>query len=182
MKGESPVYLRPLAAKDFSPISIWLQDTEFLATYDYLPPKAMSLIDVVSLWMRYLSAKEVVAFALCERSSNRLIGWLGFDDWDQHNKVATLFIGIGDRTMRGKGYGKAAVLELLHYGFNEMKLFKAQLLVLPFNKAGVRLYESVGFIKEGVSRQMVLRDNQRFDLFHYGLLADEWYNQKTENK
>lgn len=73
----------------------------------------MSLLDVVSLWMRYLSSEEVVVFALCEKESNKLIGWLGFDEWDKENGAATLFIGIGDRNMRGKGYGKAAVLELL---------------------------------------------------------------------
>ena len=174
MMGEGPVYLRSLATKDFPAISTWLQDVEFLSTYDYVPPKPMSLLDIVSLWMRYLSSEEVVVFALCEKESNKLIGWLGFDEWDKENGVATLFIGIGDRNMRGKGYGKAAVLELLRYGFSEMQLHKIQLMVLPFNKAGVGLYEKVGFLREGLLRQMVLRDGQRHDLFSYGLLREEW--------
>ena len=63
---ESPIYMRPLAAKDFSLIATWLQDKEFLATYDYVPPNPMSLMEIVSLWMRYLNDKEVVVFALCE--------------------------------------------------------------------------------------------------------------------
>jgi RimJ/RimL family protein N-acetyltransferase len=177
---ESPIYMRPLAAKDFSLIATWLQDKEFLATYDYVPPNPMSLMEIVSLWMRYLNDKEVVVFALCEKSSDSLIGWLGFDEWDRHNKVATLFIGIGNRTMRGKGYGKQAVIELLRYGFNEMKLYRAQLLVLPFNLAGVKLYEGVGFVQEGVSRQMVLRDDRRYDLLHYGLLREEWEKREKD--
>jgi RimJ/RimL family protein N-acetyltransferase len=49
----------------------------------------MSLLDIVSLWMRYLSSEEVVVFALCEKESNKLIGWLGFDEWDKENGVAT---------------------------------------------------------------------------------------------
>ncbi len=171
---ESPVYLRALATKDFPAISSWLQDTEFLSTYDYVPPKAMSLLDVVSIWMRYLSSEEVVVFALCEKESDKLIGWLGFDEWDKDNQVATLFIGIGDRSMRGKGYGKAGVQELLRYGFEEMQLHKAQLMVLPFNRAGVALYEKVGFQREGILRQMVLRDGVRHDLYSYGLLKEEW--------
>lgn len=60
-----------------------------------------------------------------------------------------------------------------------MQLHKIQLMVLPFNKAGVALYEKVGFLREGLLRQMVLRDGQRHDLFSYGLLREEWLARQS---
>ncbi len=180
--NQSPILMRPLATKDFPAIAAWLQDASFLATYDYVPPKPLSMLEILSIWMRYLSNEEAVAFALCERESGKLIGWLGYDEWDKENQLATLFIGIGDSGMRGKGYGKAAMHELLCYGFEKMGLFKIQLQVLPFNLAGVALYERCGFVREGTMRQAVLREGIRYDLLNYGLLKKEWENATADNK
>ena len=69
------------------------------------------------------------------------------------------FIGIGDEECRNKGLGKEALNLLIDYGFNEMNFYKLQLHVIEYNKAAIKLYESLGFVKkvciEGTFTEMV---------------------------
>ncbi len=88
--------------------------------------------------------------------------------------MATLFIGIGNKNIRGKGYGKEALKILLDYGFNDRDFHRIQLNVLEFNHGAIALYEKAGFKKEGVFREFVLREGSRYDLYLYGLLKREW--------
>ena len=68
-------------------------------------------------------------FAIKLLDSNKTIGILGLDDIIIENKVATLFIGIGDNSHHNKGYGFEALKLLLEYGFNSMNLYRIQLNV-----------------------------------------------------
>ena len=47
-------------------------------------------------------------------------------------------------------------------------------MVVGYNAAAIGAYEKLGFRKEGVLREYGLRDQERFDLLQYGLLANEF--------
>lgn len=38
----------------------------------------------------------------------------------------------------------------------------------------LRLYDSLGFVREGVYREHLQRDGQRYDMILYGILRHEW--------
>ena len=88
-----------------------------------------------------------------------------------------MFIGLGNESQRGKGYGKEAMKLLLEYGFNKLNFHRIQLNVLEFNYGAIALYEKCGFKKEGIFREFVLRDGNRYNLLLYGLLKKEWLNE-----
>lgn len=113
-------------------------------------------------------------FAVRGAESDALIGIAGFDDILWTNRVATLFIGIGDPRNTGRGLGKEALQLLLDFGFYELNLDRIQLYVIAYNEAAINLYEGLGFIKEGTLRKFILRDGDRYDLLVYGLLEEEW--------
>ena len=166
------IHLTKIQEKDMEYIYKWLSDSEFLKYYDYYPPLPQSKKEVDKTFHYYENSGKSIVFAV--RKENKTIGIAGFDDIIKANKVATLFIGLGDKNQRGKGYGTETMKLLLNYGFNELNLHRIQLNVLSFNEGAIALYSKLGFKKEGVLREFVLREGERYDLFYYGLLKEEW--------
>ncbi len=83
-------------------------------------------------------------------------------------------IGFGNREHWGKGYGGEALRLLLDYAFGELNLHRVQLTVFAYNERAIALYEKLGFVREGVYREFLLRDGVRYDMYLYGLLRREW--------
>lgn len=166
--------LSPIEREDMIHLYKWFSDSEFLKYYDYYPPVPQTEEQVDKTFDGYEKKEESRVFAIRLIDENKLIGIAGYDDIIKENKVATLFIGIGSKEFRGRGLGKEAMRLLLKYGFEEMDFYRIQLNVLEFNDSAIRLYEGAGFKKEGTLRKFVLRENERFDLYMYGLLKDEW--------
>ncbi|WP_313163288.1 GNAT family protein [Sedimentibacter sp.] len=168
------IKLERIEDNDMVYIYEWFKDIEFLKFYDYMPPIPQSADEVNKTFRDYKKNEESDVFAIKLFDSNQIIGIAGFDDIVKENKVATLFIGIGNKDVRGRGYGKEALKLLLEYGFNKLGFHRIQLNVLEFNMAAISLYEKAGFKREGTYREFVLRDDKRYDLLLYGLLKSEW--------
>jgi len=173
IKGKN-LYLSRIEKKDMEHIYKWFSDIEFLRFYDYYPPVSQTKEEVDKTFNDYEKDEKSDVFAIRLVDDDQIIGIAGYDDIIKQIKVATLFIGIGSKNSRGKGYGKEAIDILLNYGYNEMDFHRIQLNVLEFNDSAISLYEKSGFIKEGTYREFVLRDEKRYDLFLYGLLKNEW--------
>nr|WP_300091277.1 GNAT family protein [Sedimentibacter sp.] len=174
--GEN-IFLSSIEEKDKKYLYSWFQDSEFLRFYDYYPPVPQSKEEVDKNLKYYENNEKSFIFAVRLKEDGQIIGVAGYDDIIKENKVATLFIGIGNNDLRGRGYGKEALKLLLDYGFYIKDFHRIQLNVLSFNERAISLYEKAGFIKEGTYREFVLRDNERYDLYLYGLLKSEWENK-----
>ncbi len=46
--------------------------------------------------------------------------------------------------------------------------------MFEYNERAIALYEKLGFRREGVYREFLSRDGQRYDMYLYGLLRREW--------
>ncbi len=174
MSENKNLYLTKIEKNDFKYIYEWFSDMEFLKFYDYLPPVPQSKEEVDKTFAYYEKNEESEVFTIKLSDSRQIIGIAGFDDIVKENKVATLFIGIGNSNSRGRGYGREALHLLLDHGFNKSGFYRIQLNVLEFNHRAIALYEKAGFKKEGTFREFVLRDGKRYDLYLYGLLKREW--------
>lgn len=168
------IRLTALKDEDNETLEQWFNNMNFMRNYDILPAFPQCKRGIEELINYYANNNERILLGIRLKDNNTLIGVAGFDDILWNNDTAFLFIGVGDMEYRGKGYGKEAINLLVDYGFNELNFYKLQLNVIQYNRAAINLYEGIGFIKEGTYRQYVLRDGQRFDLYLYGLLKDEW--------
>ncbi len=160
------VFLDTINKEDMSSLYKWFSDTEFLSSYDYVLPIPMSKEKVDKMISEYNEENSSIIFALRAAEGN-IIGIAGYYDIVKDNQVATLFIGIGDKSYLGKGYGKETLNELLNYGFDTLNLYRIQLNVISFNTPAIALYEKAGFQKEGTMKEFVLRDGLRYDLYMY---------------
>lgn len=159
---------------DLSVIEDWFNDTEFLRYYDMVPALPRSRAQVEAYIKDYETSEERYIFAVRANDTGKIIGVAGFEDIIWSNGVATVFIGIGDRSYTGKGLGREAMKMVLDFGFNELNFYRIQLNVISYNKAALGLYESLGFVREGTYRNFILRDGKRYDMCLYGMLRPEW--------
>ena len=169
--------LGPLRGKDIEIIALWYEDINFLRFYDFHPaiPKTREQLNSI---YKSGGSDEFIPLAVRKIEDEELIGLVEIDGISYSNRFAWISIGLGADTERGKGYGFEALSMAINFAFNELNLERLQLNVISYNTAGIKLYEKLGFNKEGVYREAVLRDGVRSDLLLYGLLRKEW---KEEN-
>jgi len=112
-------------------------------------------------------------FSIRTLAENNMIGVTMIRvDWV--NADGIIGIAIGDQANLGRGFGTDAMRLLVQFGFLELNLRRVTLGVNSYNPRAIRSYEKVGFIKEGVFRGDVKRENQRSDSLMMGLLYEEW--------
>lgn len=165
------IYLDTINKEDMPSLYKWFSDIEFLSSYDYVLPAPMTKEKVDKTIADYNEENDSIIFAIRDEE-NQIIGIAGYYDIVKDNQVATLFIGIGDKSQQGKGYGKKALSELLSYGFETLNLYRIQLNVISFNIQAIALYKKAGFQKEGTMKEFVLRDGKRYDLYMYAKLKE----------
>jgi RimJ/RimL family protein N-acetyltransferase len=171
--GEN-VKLTSIKEDDISSMEEWFSNVSFLRHYDTLPAMPFSRRQLENLLESYEDSNERCIYAIREKLTNEIIGVAGFDEIIWTNGVATTFIGIGNESFRKKGFGKEAMKLILDFGFNELNFHRIQLNVISYNLSAIKLYEHLGFVREGMHRELVYRDGNRYDLYLYGLLKSEW--------
>jgi RimJ/RimL family protein N-acetyltransferase len=83
-------------------------------------------------------------------------------------------LGIGAPDDRRKGYGREALGMLLEFAFAELNLYRLSAMIPEYNPAALALFQEYGFTQEACRRSALGREGKRWNLYHYGLLTDEW--------
>ena len=103
------------------------------------------------------------------------VGTIGLLSIDKKNSKAEYYIAMGETEYKGKGVAKSASLLILKYGFEILELNKIYLYTEAENIAAQKLFERVGFIKEGLIRQDILSRGKLADRYAYGYLREDWH-------
>lgn len=172
------IRLTSLNRTDIPTLTRWYQDGDFLRMFDAVP----AYPETEEKWQKWLEEQEakpdVYLFAIRPLESDDLIGWIELDTIQWNNRNVWLGIGIGETGQRGKGIGQEAMCLLLDFAFFELNLHRVQLSVFEYNQPAIRLYERLGFVREGTYREYIHRDGRHYDMYLYGLLDREWTEQK----
>jgi len=112
-------------------------------------------------------------------ADERVIGFIELAGFDWAARSGWVGIGIGDPDYRGKGYGTEAMQLVLDYAFRGLNLNRVSLNVFAFNKRAIRSYEKCGFRYEGTQREVIFKEDQRWDIIDMGILRTEWEQLQT---
>jgi flavin reductase (DIM6/NTAB) family NADH-FMN oxidoreductase RutF len=104
----------------------------------------------------------------------RMIGYGQIAAIDRHNRRCQLGITIGDKSRWGQGYAREALVTVITYAFEELQLHRIAADAYDFNLRSIRLFEGLGFRREGALRQHVRKREHFADELQYSLLRDEW--------
>jgi RimJ/RimL family protein N-acetyltransferase len=173
LRGEK-VRLTAVHSYDLSTITGWWSDPDFLRLYNNAPAFPRNDDQLSRRFDLANTSPNDFLFAIRPLAEDTLIGLLEFDGVEWSNRTTFVSIGIGDPDHRRQGYGHDAMEVGLRFAFHELNLFRVCLTVFSYNAAAVALYERLGFTREGVYREHIERDGQRYDMYLYGLLRREW--------
>jgi RimJ/RimL family protein N-acetyltransferase len=100
----------------------------------------------------------------------------GLTSIDRLSRHAELYILVGPDS-RGLGIGTAATQWLCNHGFTEHSLNRVYLYTMGCNPGARRLYERLGFTREGVLRSHLRHRGHWEDRHIHGILHAEWQLQ-----
>lgn len=168
------VRLTALRGDDARQFAEWYENAEFSRLFDSSAAMPKSDRDMEKYIDEAIRDRNRYSFAIRLHYSDDLIGVIEIDSVQWTHGSAWVAIGIGDQAHRNKGYGVEAMQLALKFAFHELNLHRLQLTVFDYNEPAVRLYERLGFVREGTFREALHRDGRRYDMHLYGLLATDW--------
>lgn len=175
------IILRELKVKDAPLMLEWMHDTDIQRSFkrrmaDY------TIDDVLAFIMKAASADAVFTgtdlhFAIADQADDQYLGTVSLKNIDLENGNAEFAI-VTRKTAQGKGIGYEATMMLLKKAFSELGLQRVYLNVFSNNERAIRLYERCGFSPEGEFRNHFLIDGQYVGWKWYGMLKDEFDENK----
>ena len=162
------IRLRPVTEADLPDYVRWLNDPEVVQ---------FTSIEAGTLTLegerKWLAGITLANPRWAVEAQGHHIGNCGLSP-DESRQQAVFGIIIGDKTAWNKGYGSAALREVLRIGFEDMGLHRIHLTAFAENARAIRCYENCGFRHEGLQRQAVLKGDAWHDHVLMAILRYEW--------
>ncbi len=116
---------------------------------------------VLKQFKKYLDNPRNYEYSVYDKNSGKLIG-VG-QIFLKKNNVGGLYVLIGDKRLRRKGYGTEILKQLIKLGFNKLKLDKLKASVIGYNKASMNLFRKLGFKLVKIKKKSWRYDKKRYD-------------------
>lgn len=165
------IYLRPLEMGDAASFVTWFNDPEIARFLLRANPLTQAAEEA---WLSQVLKSEDAILGIVLKEGDRLIGSTGLHQFDWRCRHAAFGISIGDRSLWGQGHGTEATTLILRHAFQTLNLNRVWLHVYEYNPRGQRVYEKLGFRREGTLRQHTFRDGRYWDVLTMGILREEW--------
>ena len=101
-------------------------------------------------------------------------GTIGLLEIDCKNLKAEYYIAMGEITFKGKGIATEATKLILQYAFQKLYLNKVYLYTETKNIPAQRLFEKVGFKKEGCLKDDVFSRGRFVDRYIYSIYKESF--------
>ena len=167
------VSLRPVEADDVEFLQSGLNHPD---VRPYLGQSMPTSVDEERGYLEAANDRSDAVQLLVEADGER-VGAVEFDPIDWQAGVADLAVWVHP-DHQGRGYAREAVELMCTYAFDELRLHKVTADAYAVNEASRGLFESVGFTQEGVGREDAFFDGEYQDSVYYGLLEDEWRDDR----
>lgn len=116
------------------------------------------------------------AFAMYERKTMRLIGFVDLRNINYRQRTAELGLMIGEHDCWGKGFGTETLYLVLDYAFTVLGLHNIMLSTAGYNERALRTYRRVGFREIGRRREICALGNTFTDAVFMDCLSTEFHS------
>jgi RimJ/RimL family protein N-acetyltransferase len=171
LTGEKTV-LRPFGEADADAIWEIIQDPEVIR-FTFEPSTELTLERLRSWYGSRATRPDRLDLAVTAPDTGELLGEVVLHEWDAAARSCTFRTLIGPRG-RGRGVGTEATRLVVGYAFEQLGLHRVQLEAYGHNHRALRVYEKVGFLVEGVRREVRVRDGEWVDEVLMAVLDHEW--------
>ncbi|QNP72609.1 GNAT family N-acetyltransferase [Streptomyces roseirectus] len=164
--------LRPFTEADAEVMGALMEDPEVIR-FTGGSPEPLSP-EFLRSWYGSRSAQaDRLDLAVTDRFSGEVVGEVVLNTWDPDARSCVFRTFLGPRG-RGRGLGTEATRLIVGHGFDQLGLHRIELAAYAFNPRALRVYEKVGFVREGLQREIELRDGAWVDEVVMAVLEDEW--------
>lgn len=118
------------------------------------------------------------AFGIDKNDDPCFIGLIGMNLGKVNYRTAEVWFKIHKDFWR-KGYTTEALLELLSFAFNDLKLHRIEAGCAVENIASSKVLEKVGMTREGLKRKKLPIRGEWKDNYFYGILEEDFNKKET---
>lgn len=105
-----------------------------------------------------------------------LVGAASLDNISTEHKRADWGFYI-DPEARGERIGTALGIKVLDHAFKTLVKLNGE--VIDFNERSIAFHKKLGFKREGIRRDHIIRDGRHHDVVMLGINAEEWREQRV---
>jgi UDP-4-amino-4,6-dideoxy-N-acetyl-beta-L-altrosamine N-acetyltransferase len=106
--------------------------------------------------------------------NSKPVGLVSLTKIDSRHRTCEWGGYIGSEIERGLGVGKEMLRQSLDMAFTELKVNRVSVEVLVSNHRAIKIYESIGFIREGILRERAIHASGPKDALLLSMLGSEW--------
>ncbi|MFH1776595.1 MAG: GNAT family protein [Candidatus Omnitrophota bacterium] len=173
LKGKN-ILLCPLSKKhDLGAYASWLNDQEttlFMGSGRF-PVTVTGLKAYID---SYNKSKDGILLGIFLKKGLRHIGNITLNGVDWKNRHGEIGIIIGDKKVRGKGYGTEAIKLIVEHAFAKLNLHKLYTGMVEGNEASRKAFKKSGFKEEAVLKEHFYLNGEYLNYYRLGLLKAEF--------
>jgi len=119
---------------------------------------------------QYKRGESVVAAIWCE---NKIVGCIGLNNIHTLHQRAEIGYWLA-RSHQERGIITRACRQMINYAFDELKLYRIEILVAEKNYRSRSVAERLNFEEEGVLRGYYRHHHEFIDIALYSMLSKDW--------
>lgn len=167
------VKLRAIEREDLELLHRWKNDPDigYLLGGWHFPYSTLS----TEGWLANIQQDTLNQRFAIEAPDLGLIGTANLVEIDWKNRNAFHGMMLGDKEMRGKGYGVDTIMAVMRYAFEELGLKRLDGSMIAYNEASLHVYvNKCGWQEEGRQRDWYFRKNRFWDRVMVGVTRDDY--------
>lgn len=170
----SRLILREISPDDVTSLLMHFGNSEVIK---FIEKKPIKTIQQANEWLRWMggffAAKEGLRWSITTKDEGTFLGLGGLHRWNREIHCAQIGCDLLP-THLGHAYGQEAMQKIIEFGWNYMKLNRIEADVVQGNLRSDHVLNKLGFRKEGVLRQRILKGGKYYDVHIYGLLQCDY--------
>jgi RimJ/RimL family protein N-acetyltransferase len=179
IKGKK-VTLRAIEEEDLPLLHKWANDPELW--YQLGGWHFPSSMDYMKNWFYALRSDTLNQKFAIDACGPGLIGTVSLVEIDWKNNHAFHGMMIGDKDVRGKGYGTDAIMAIMKYSFEELHLERLDGSMIEYNEMSLNTYlKKCGWKEEGRQRNWYFRKNRYWDRIIVGVTRQDYFELIKKN-
>ncbi|MFW9799706.1 MAG: GNAT family N-acetyltransferase [Candidatus Thorarchaeota archaeon] len=125
------------------------------------------------------TARERFVMGIWLKSNNEYIGeiWIEPKKWEVPSFELGYFL---DQGYQGRGLATEGARRSIDFIFDDLNAHKVIVITRDNNERSWRLAERLGLLREGHHRECGISDGERWSVYYYGLLRDE-FKERTDS-
>jgi UDP-4-amino-4,6-dideoxy-N-acetyl-beta-L-altrosamine N-acetyltransferase len=168
------ISFRQLVHSDAEMILSWRNSPE-VANYMYRNDPITT--EEHQIWMSHVLSNHDSVYCRIIQEGTQPIGLMSLTSINYRQRSCEWGGYLAPAVEKGIGNGRAALWGSLRIAFEELHLNRVTVEVLSSNLRALKMYESIGFVREGILRQRAWHGSEPKDAICLAILESDWRNQ-----